>query len=153
MKHSYILFALAIFAIGGCAIVPSVPEAPKVIEETVRAKTDSFNRNIRIEISQYDDARIENVYLEHRRNKTKKDEKDYLYVHGSVRNLSMSYISGIIARAKFFDVSGNLVFDGIDEVIPKTLRRYGHRGDRGYFTIKVVYDSNIANCKINLDQG
>lgn len=152
MKYIYILFVLAIFGIGGCATMPSVPEAPKVIEEAVRTKTESFRRNIKIEISQYDDARIENVYLEHRR-KTKKDEKDYLYVHGSVRNLSLSYTSGIIARTKFFDAAGNLISDEVDEVIPRSMRRYGHGGSKGYFTIKTVYDPNITNCKMSLGRG
>lgn len=153
MKCIYIVSVLAIFVIGGCATVPSVPKAPKFIEETVRTKTESFGRNIQIEISQYDNARIEYVYLEHQRKKTKKSEKDYLYVHGSVRNLSMSYISGIIVRTKFFDTAGNLISDEVDEVIPRLMRRYGHGGSQGYFTIKTVYDPNITNCKISLGRG
>ncbi|MDD5584714.1 MAG: hypothetical protein PHV55_06640 [Candidatus Omnitrophica bacterium] len=153
MKYIYIVSALAIFGMIGCATVPSVPEASKVIEETVRTKTESFRRNIKIEISQYDDARIENIYLEHRHKKTKKEEKDYLYVHGSVRNLSLSYISGIIARTKFFDAAGNLISDEVDDVIPRSMRRYGHGGSKGYFTIKTVYDPNITNCKMSLGRG
>lgn len=153
MKYIYILFVLAIFGVGGCATVPSLPETPKIIEETVRTKTESFRCNIKIEISQYDDARIENVYLEHRHKKTKKDEKDYLYVHGSIRNISLSYISGIIVRAKFFDAAGNLISDEVDEVIPRMMRRYGHGNSKGYFTIKTVYDLDITNCKMSLGRG
>lgn len=148
-KHIYIFCALAFFGMGGCATVPSVPEGPKIIEETVKSKVESFRRNIKIEISKYDEARrIENVYLEHQHKKKKSGEKDYLLVNGSVKNTSISKISGMAVVAEFLDDKGNIIATEHDDIIPRVVR--WHRVRRGYFTIKTEFNPAIAQCKLKL---
>ncbi len=148
MKYIFVLYALAIFGIGGCATVPSVPEAPRVIEETVRSRIDSFRRNIKIEISKHDQARIKNVYLEHQHKKKKTGEKDYLYVNGSIKNTSIPIISGIAVVAEFLDSTGNIIATEHDDIIPRIVGRHGAR--KGYFTIKTDYNPDITQCRLKL---
>lgn len=149
MKQLYIVSMLAIIAMCGCATVPSVPEAPKVIEETVRTKTESFKRNIKIEISLSDAARIENVYLEHKRKMKKTGEKDYLYVNGSIKNISIPFGSGFSVIADFFDEKGNVIARVHEDVIPRIVRRHKIRKWR-YFSLETDYDLAITQCKLRL---
>ena len=148
MKYIYVLFTVVILGISGYATVRSAHAASKVIEETVRSKNEAFRRDIKIEISPHDEARIENVYLEHQRKKKKAGEKDYLYVHGSVKNTSISIISGINVIAEFFDDKGNLLARANGEITPRIIERYG-RG-KGYFTVKTEFNPAITQCKLKL---
>ena len=148
MKHIYIVYALAVLGMGGCATVPTVPDAPKVIEETVKSRIDSFKCDIKVEISKHDGASIENVYLEHHRKKKKTGEKDYLFINGSVKNTSISIMSGIVVMAEFIDEKGNVITSAYDDIIPRIVRRHGAR--KGHFTIKTEYNPVITKCRLKI---
>jgi len=119
MKCFYSFFLLLAVALAGCATVPYSPETSKIVDETVRSKMQAFRRNLKVEIMPYREAKIENVYLEHGRKKEKIGEKDYIYVHGTVVNRSISFLSGAVVRAEFFDDTGKLISDGMIVLRPR----------------------------------
>lgn len=116
-------------------------------EEVIRSKNNEFRNTVEIETQQYEDALIKNVYFEHRQKTRKSEIKDYLYVKGSFKNLRRSILAGAQIRARFYDIDGNLLAVKQDAVIPRIMRQY--RKNRGHFTVKVPYDSEIVLCKLD----
>tara|TARA_B100000745_G_scaffold279508_1_gene211043 strand:+ start:387 stop:845 length:459 start_codon:yes stop_codon:yes gene_type:complete len=117
-----------------------------VKQEEIRTKNDSFKREIKIETEEYYDAKVSNVYLQHKNKKKRSGEKDYLYVKGTFKNLRRTILAGAVITAKFYDGEGNLIAVEKKSVIPRILRRY--RKGIGHFTIKTKYDSRIELCKL-----
>lgn len=118
-----------------------------ITQEEIRSKNSEFKKNLEIDIQEYDDALIKNIYLEHRQKEKKSGLKDYLYVKGSFKNSQRSILAGAHVRARFYDANGNLVAVEEDAVIPRIMRQY--RKNRGHFTIKIPYDSNIVLCRLD----
>lgn len=146
------LILLGIFVLlFGCKTVQAKDDiaTPRVINAEIRTKTSSFKRNISIEITKYDEARIEHAYLEHKRKKKKSGEKDYLYVKGAVKNLMNRHLSGAIVTATFIDNNGQVVGHEFGEVIPRIIRLNGAK--EGYFTVKTKYDPFVTQCKLTLN--
>ncbi len=117
-----------------------------VTKEEIRTKNFAFQGNIDVETETYDEAKIRNVYLEHKTKMKKSGKKEYLYVKGSLKNLSKSILAGAVITAKFFDTEGNLIAVERKSVTPNIMRRY--RRSKGYFTIKTKYNSQIKLCKL-----
>jgi hypothetical protein len=151
MKRIYILFLAVVTFISGCTTLHAKYDitSPEVFDAEIRTKIESVKRNIQIEAQRYDDARIEYIYLEHKRKKKKKGEKDYLYVKGAVKNLMNRHLSGAIVTADFIDASGQVVAREYGEVIPRIIRLNGAK--KGYFTVKTSYNPSVSLCKLTLN--
>jgi len=127
------------------------PALPKVFDAEIKTKIESHKRTIQVELQRYDDARIENAYLEHKRKKKRTVEKDYLYVKGAVKILTNRHLSGAMVMTAFMNAEGQVVAKEYGEVIPRIIRLNGAK--KGYFTIKTSYNPDITNCKISLGRG
>lgn len=121
-------------------------EAYAKTQEEIRIKNETFKTMVEIDIEEYDDARINNVYLEHRQRVRKTGAKDYLYVKGSLKNLRKTILAGAYVTAKFYDSDGKLIDVERGEVIPRIMRQY--RKNRGKFTVRLPYNSQISLCKL-----
>lgn len=121
-------------------------EAYAKTQEEIRSNNETIKTMVEIDIEEYDDMRINNVYLEHRQRVRKTGAKDYLYVKGSLKNLRRTILAGSYITAKFYDSDGNLIDVERSVVIPRILREY--RRNRGNFTVRVPYNSQISLCKL-----
>lgn len=142
MKRLYVLItALFIFFI----LVGQSAYAS--IKKEIRSNNNEFRNVVELDIQQYEEAIIKNVYLEHRQKTKKSGTQDYLYVKGSFKNLQKTILAGAKIQARFYDANGNLLNIKQGAVIPRIMRQY--RKNRGHFTLKVPYDSEISVCKLD----
>jgi hypothetical protein len=108
----------------------------------------SLDRDIRVDITGYEELAIDGIKAAHVRKKTKEGLFNKLYISGKVVPLKDVMITEMKVKAEFYNGKGDLVAKSEAGVTPRVLGVRNFR--RGRFTVSTDYDPAVTGCKLSL---
>jgi len=120
-----------------------------LLTKEIKTSFSDYKGAIEVQLQEYDEMKFKHVYLEHRKERKKYNEVDFLYVKGAIKNLMNRHLSGATVTAKFMNDEGQEVEIKAGSVIPRIIRLNGEK--KGYFTVKVPFDHRIKTCRLDIN--
>jgi len=115
--------------------------------ETFEKDVIGKSSSIKVEINQYDTARVTGLSLEYvKRNIL--GNTDLLYLKGIVKNNSRSFLTDVDIYAGFFDKDEELISEKETGALPRIIRTKGPK--EGRFTVTTAYDPAIVFCRLDI---
>jgi hypothetical protein len=120
----------------------------KTVVVRMKSTEMSLDRDMKVDITGYEELAIDGISAAHVRKETKKGLFDKLYISGKVEPLKNIMITEVKIKAEFYNGKGDLVAKSGAEVIPRVLGVRDFK--RGSFTVSTDYNPAITGCKLSL---